>query len=64
MLWCLLFARVKAHHRRVYSRTLVKVCYVTMATGWLKTRLKMVFVYFKQIQSQFFFHHFPTTNGH
>ena len=65
MIWHSFFARIKVNHRTVYSRTLVKVCAVAMATGLVKTRLKkMVFVYLKKkIQSLDFFHCLPTTNS-
>jgi len=57
------FARVKVNHRKVYSRILAKVCAVTMATGLVKNKTqKMVFVYFKKVQSLDFFHFLPTTN--
>ena len=56
-------ARVKVNHRRLYSRILVKMCAVAMATGLVKNKaLKMGFVYLKKIQSLDFFHHLPTTN--
>jgi len=49
MIWRLFFARVKVIHRRVYSRILVKVCAVAMATGLVKNKtLKMVFVDLKK----------------
>ena len=56
-------AGVKANHRRVYSRILVKVCAVAMATGLVKNKAKkMVFVYLRKMQSLEFLHRFPTTN--
>ena len=56
MIWRPFFARVKVNHRRVYSRIFVKVCAVAcavaMAMGLVKIKAqKMVFVYFKKIQS-------------
>ena len=38
LLWRSLFARVKVNHGRVYSRNLVKVCAVTLATGLVKNK--------------------------
>ena len=52
MIWRPFFARVKVNHRRVYSRIFVKVCAVVIAMGFVKNKVqKMVFVYFKKIQS-------------
>ena len=49
MIWRPFFARVKVNHRRVYSRILVKVCAVAMATGLVKKQgLKIVFCSFKK----------------
>ena len=36
MLWRPFFARVKVIHRSIYSRILVRVCAVAMATGLVK----------------------------
>ena len=38
IIWRPFFARVKVNHRRVYSRVLVKVCAVAMATGLVKNK--------------------------
>ena len=38
MLWCLFFARVKVNHRSIYSRILVRVCAVAMATELVKNK--------------------------
>ena len=38
MLWRPFFARVKDHHRSIYSRILARVCAVTMATGLVKDK--------------------------
>ena len=49
MIWRPFFARVKVNHRSVYSRILIKVCAVAMATGLVKNKAsKMVFVYLKK----------------
>ena len=57
MIWRPFLARVNVNHRRVYSRILVKVCAVAMATGLVKNKAeKMVFVYLKKVRSLDFFH--------
>ena len=38
IIWRPFFARVKVNHRSVYSRILVKVCAVAMATGLVKNK--------------------------
>ena len=38
MIWRPFFARVKVNHRSVFSRILVKVCTVDMATGLDKSK--------------------------
>ena len=38
MIWRPFFARVKVNHKKVYSRILVKVCAVAMATGLVKNK--------------------------
>ena len=49
MIWRPFFARVKINHRRVYSRILVEVCAVAMATGQDKKQgLKNSFCLFKK----------------
>ena len=56
-------ARVKVNHRSIYSRILVRVCAVAMATELVQNKAyKMVFVYLKEIQSLDCFHRLPTTN--
>ena len=56
MLFRPFFARVKVNHRRLYSRTLAKMCTVAMATGLVKKQgLQMVFVYLKRTVVRFFF---------
>ena len=63
MLWRPFYARVKVIHRSIYSRILVRVCAVAMATELVKNEaLKMVFAYLKKIQSLDFFHRLTTTN--
>ena len=47
MHWRPFYARVKVIHRSIYSRILVRVCAVAMATELGKNEaLKMVFAYF------------------
>ena len=63
MIWYPFLARVKANHRRVYSRILVKVCAVAMETGLVKIKAKkMVFVHLRKMQSLEFLHRLPTRN--
>ena len=38
MLWRLFFARVKVNYRSIYSRILIRVCAVAMATGLVKNK--------------------------
>jgi len=38
MIWRPFFARVKVNHRRVYSRILVKLCAVAMATDLVENK--------------------------
>ena len=64
MIWCPFFARVKVNHGRVYSRILVNMCAVAMATGLVINKASKMFFFFylKKIQSLDFFHRLPTTN--
>ena len=48
MLWCPLFARVKANHGGINSRILAGVCDVAIATGLVKNKANNVFCLFKK----------------
>ena len=43
MLWRQVFARVKVNHRSNYSRILVRVCAVAMATEFVKIIIIIVY---------------------
>ena len=63
MLWRPFYARVKVIYRSIYSRILVRVCAVAMATELVKNEaLKMVFAYLKKNPVVRFFHRLTTTN--
>ena len=63
MLWRPFFARIKFKHGSVYSRILARVCAVAMVAGLVENKAyKIVFAYFKKIQSLDCFRCLPTTN--